>query len=114
MKTAILCALAVSAGVAGCGTMENLRSGDVGPRVYGGVSTDVRACQDILDEKQPDGLHPAAVPLFAHSKMVRFCLRTIDVPVSFLGDTLTLPVVFFSEPAPGAVNKDAPVESSDD
>jgi len=83
---------ALLVGLSGCGTMENLVTKEKGgPAVYGGVSADFKTCQKILKEEPPDGLHPGAKSLHSHSKAVRFCCRMIDMPISTVGDTLTLP-----------------------
>lgn len=98
-------------GLAGCGTMENLVTKEKGgPSVYGGVSADFKTCQGILKEEPPDGLHPGAKSLHSHSKAVRFCGRMIDMPLSTVGDTLTLPFALFggsAAPAPTTRDVDA-------
>lgn len=96
MRRYILPALgtALLLGAGGCGTMENLVTKEKGgPVLYGGVAADFKACQDILHEEELEGLHPGVRPLASHSKAVRFCGRVIDMPLSTVGDTLTIPFV---------------------
>ncbi len=81
-RAAISVVLLILAMHTGCGTMENLaRSDDGGSRpleVYGGVARSV----DTVKAKFESELVVAALgPLYA-----------IDVPLSAVGDTLTLPV----------------------
>jgi uncharacterized protein YceK len=88
--------------LSGCGTLRNLpdnRNGaDSAPRqVYGGVQIDVRSAsyciQDAIGEIPP---FPAAAPA------VLFALGTytllVDLPVTAIGDTLTLPYVLLAGP----------------
>lgn len=92
MKTMLLLAVVLLVGGAGCGTMENLvtKEKDGGPRVYGGVKADFQACQAILQEDPHPELHRGTKPLVASSKAVRFCMRVVDMPISTVGDTLTI------------------------
>ena len=70
----------------GCGTVLNFFNGESGGprRVYGGVQMDCQVAAEQL--KDHPGLRPAqGIPL-------ALC-ALLDLPLSLLGDTLTLPLV---------------------
>src|SRR5262245_47247461 len=91
--TVFLVLIAIS-NATGCGTFRNLEDGNC--KVYGGVQSDARASLDILPtvavccglrndsefEMIPPGIC-LMLQLFA----------VVDLPLSIIGDTLTLPVV---------------------
>ena len=68
MNRKALCALLISAFLCGCGTMDNMNSARGPTRVYGGVRHDMREIAV--------GNRAAA----------------LDIPLSAVGDTVTLPV----------------------
>jgi len=71
--------------LSGCGTVKNLQ-GDGTP--YGGVGTDARAAAVAWqDWSQPSG---ACIPP-AFDLMRAGYLTAVDLPLSAVGDTLTLP-----------------------
>jgi uncharacterized protein YceK len=75
--------------VSGCGTVGNLwaccgKSG--GDRIYGGVCQDVKlAWEGVAQGFNPDEDGPWFPP-------AAICLFTLDLPLSAIGDTLTLPI----------------------
>jgi uncharacterized protein YceK len=81
MKQTRLAAVLALAGVllVGCGTIRNLASGD--PDIYGGVQKDVAFIQ-TPPTRQGVGVNPATLAV----------LMPVDLCLSFVGDTLTLPV----------------------
>jgi uncharacterized protein YceK len=84
-RIAASCAVVgVALSLAGCGTVDNLclpnpEAGKVPLHVYGGVEADV----DFLNED-----HPKSEAV----KAVFGPLTVIDLPLSFIGDTITLPI----------------------
>ena len=82
-------AVLVMAAVSGCGTTMNLAEGSgpfqfaeaAGPRVYGGVRYDAAMGSLWL---LGGFLEPALAPLGLY-------VLAVDMPLSFIGDTLTLP-----------------------
>jgi uncharacterized protein YceK len=84
-RIAAMCVVAaVALNLAGCGTVDNLclpspETGKVPLHVYGGVEADV----DFLNED-----HPKSEVV----KAVFTPLTVIDLPLSFVGDTLSLPI----------------------
>jgi hypothetical protein len=94
MKTALLLVvtalLAASGG--GCGTVCNLAGGvvhpDSEPRIYGGVLRDMQIMDEAVSCKRPlieNPGDPRAMAFFLG-------LAAADPILSFLGDTLTLPI----------------------
>jgi uncharacterized protein YceK len=67
--------------LSGCGTIANLAEG---PRVYGGVRTDVRM---IGDPRLPDGTHSSPIAVLA----------IVDLPLSAALDTALLPITLIFE-----------------
>jgi uncharacterized protein YceK len=84
-RIAAICVVTgVALSLAGCGTVDNLclpnpETGKVPLHVYGGVEADV----DFLNED-----HPKSEAI----KAVFGPLTVIDLPLSFLSDTVTLPI----------------------
>ena len=101
-------ALAALAGavvwLGGCGTVANLvRSGDE-QRVFGGVRLDMEAVQECAGE-----VGKAGGPENPADTVVGATFSVLDIPLSLVGDTLTLPLTFLAElrqghPAPARVN----------
>jgi uncharacterized protein YceK len=89
MGKAAAWALLTASLVGGCGTMGNLWSccsGSGGERIYGGVCKDVQ----LVAEGVAQGFHPDEDgPWFP---LAAACLMTLDLPLSAIGDTLTLPL----------------------
>jgi uncharacterized protein YceK len=80
-RTAVLWALA-SFVVSGCGTVANLQTGK--PDFYGGVQHDVQLLETPRSQPQGIGIRNlGALVLF------------VDLPLSMIGDTLTLPVAIY-------------------
>src|SRR5262245_47515387 len=113
-RTLVVCVTLLSVAAGGCGTMTNLATpvarGEAA-RVYGGVENDVRFAGGILacpwsglpligpSNGQPDDTFTwlALAPVF-------LTLTAIDLPMSLVGDTLTLPrVLSASAPQPAEV-----------
>src|SRR5215470_14908210 len=102
-RTGLLASLASGAAcaLAGCGTVRNLQ-GDGGhqtPQVYGGVAADLKAVRDVANEEPPriHGWLPGLVLACHTVRAVRCCRWLADVPLSAVGDTLTLPWVALAE-----------------
>jgi uncharacterized protein YceK len=78
----IVCVLAASALlVGGCGTFTNLTD-DGGTRIYGGVTRDVDQVLDSYTASNNSAIYFAGLLVWC-----------ADVPLSALGDTVTLPYV---------------------
>jgi len=82
-STRIVVLLAISAfGVSGCGTIANLKTGE--PELYGGVQKDVQLLQ--TPRTPPEGIGIRNL-----GPLVLF----VDLPLCFIGDTLTLPIAIY-------------------
>jgi uncharacterized protein YceK len=80
-RTAVLWALAAFV-VSGCGTVANLQTGK--PDFYGGVQHDVQLLETPRSQPQGIGIRNlGALVLF------------VDLPLSIVGDTLTLPLAIY-------------------
>lgn len=100
MRARILAAVAatVALSLSGCGTVCNLVGGvtnsEEEPRVYGGVQRDVEVLSDVFS----DTSHPDVNNLHGDGKEAAFLAAIFatlfagDPVLSFVGDTLTLPV----------------------
>lgn len=78
-------------GLCGCGTAANLSGGAQGWRksqIYGGVRRDVKSAQQFV----ADNWAGSADLMQDVGAVVGVGLISIDVPLSFFGDTLTLPI----------------------
>lgn len=96
-----LALLALLGSLAGCGTMENMldvQHEERRLRPYGGVAADFQACHDILEQRQPDGYFPGMNVVLPSVKGLCCCVRLVDVPVSLVTDTLTLPLTLTHVP----------------
>jgi uncharacterized protein YceK len=103
-KIAIICWLLVAA-LGGCGTVANLNPQGTLPlvdipelcnehtEIYGGVKCDLRSARV--------NFHDGMTELVAEGKLTRLCLIVpaccLDLPLSLLADTLTLPVAVVSK-----------------
>jgi uncharacterized protein YceK len=78
----------------GCGTMANLslgaRQGWKNASIYGGVSRDIRSAEDWVDHNWTSGEN-LDIPQDIGT-VVGVGLVGIDLPLSAIGDTLTLPI----------------------
>jgi uncharacterized protein YceK len=105
MKRALSVATAafIAVGVSGCGTVCNLAGGVIHPdqelRVYGGVQRDVEHfwCPPLLNENSSPGAGKGAVLFLA--------LIPVEFGLSFVGDTLTLPITIPLQEIREAANK---------
>jgi uncharacterized protein YceK len=89
-RTAVIVVLAAPALLSGCGTLANIQStesikppgghGEVS-RIYGGVQTDCTAIRASAKE----------VANGEQDSVARLFIWTFDLPLSLIGDTLTLP-----------------------
>ena len=104
-----LCALSVGLAVltacSGCGTMQNLQGKESGPEYYGGTAVAVKEVGAAVEwqPKLPHGWFPGIVVLAKTCQAVNVAAAVVDVPLSVVFDTLTLPVVAAqrsSEPPP--------------
>lgn len=98
MRTSLNLLLTALLGVlpSGCGTVCNLTGGvvhpETEPRIYGGVIRDVEVFESLESR-------PSSEPLFAGANkgavalgFMILCLGSVDPVVSFVADTLTLPI----------------------
>lgn len=90
---AILAAIALSS--AGCGTAANtlwLTPDEGGQRIYGGVRVDLDVANPLAHDS---GIvrETGPVPLTPAERMGHLAFLCIDLPLSAIGDTLTLPIV---------------------
>jgi uncharacterized protein YceK len=76
--------------LSGCGTVSNLSSGN--PQPYGGVTADLERCSSVWHPKLPHGWFPGEMVLVTGAQAAIFSAHVIDVPLSAVGDTLTLPL----------------------
>jgi uncharacterized protein YceK len=81
MRTLVI-AVGMLCALSGCGTMENL-SGNGG--VYGGVRDDASIIAGCLTPGEKETGNPAA-------DLVVATLLLVDLPLSVIGDTVTLPL----------------------
>jgi uncharacterized protein YceK len=92
-KVATSLAAAVMVALSGCGTSLNL---DGDSRIYGGVAQDVQEARERLAQADnpscPDA--PGSSPAWNRTLATLACA---DVPLSLVGDTLTLPLTFLTE-----------------
>ena len=78
----------------GCGTVVNLATPAREGKVYGGVRTDIQAIEKLVEGGDASG-GPLSSPgsgagaLFA---LAFVALPVLDLPLSVVGDTLTLPL----------------------
>ncbi len=93
MRALFLAAAAVT--LSGCGTVCNLAGGikhpDSEPRIYGGVQRDVEFLEDVANTREP-WLHLGSGPAGVVGLGCLAALAVGDPVLSFVGDTLTLPI----------------------
>jgi uncharacterized protein YceK len=88
-RRTITCLAAVAAAaLAGCGTTLNL---DGEPRIYGGVMQDFQVAKEKLAQvaNPSESGKPASSPVW---NLTSSALALVDMPLSLLADTLTLPL----------------------
>jgi uncharacterized protein YceK len=98
-RAAVLLAAVIASAVSGCGTFCNVipephKIGPPGPRplkVYGGVQTDCEALATAFQGGQTPSLGPVAKVLEASYIAGMGACVLVDLPLSALADTLTLP-----------------------
>jgi uncharacterized protein YceK len=79
----------------GCGTVWNVLGPREHPHWYGGVENDSLALRSTWSVERPN--NPARGPVAAVSeKLLLTALVAIDFPLSFVGDTMSLPWVALS------------------
>jgi uncharacterized protein YceK len=86
---AVICAIALS----GCGTVRNLASSN--PEPYGGVAKDWEFFSRPWWEKKPFSPFTMYSDLGTWTLIMSFC--TVELGVTVVADTLTLPITWFSE-----------------
>ena len=94
----LLLAAVCASGLCGCGTTSNLNNTDGKPAIFGGVrrDLDMQLVTDYCENSEPGGLTLlATVPLMV--------LSLVDLPLSAVCDTLTLPLTIRL-----ALTKDSP------
>lgn len=95
-----LAALAVGFQAIGCGTVCNLAGGLVHPEkepvVYGGVQRDLEIIDKIVDKGKGFNC-PAGGQGEAMTAVFLLGLVVVDPILSFVGDTLTLPITVLAE-----------------
>jgi uncharacterized protein YceK len=72
----------------GCGTMRNLS--EQNPEPYGGLRHDAKVVRDVFEPKTPRNM-----------PVLMLSIGTIDLPLSLIGDTVTLPIVLWKILHPG-------------
>jgi uncharacterized protein YceK len=83
MSARIAVLLCISAyALSGCGTIANLSTGE--PDLYGGVQKDIQLLQT-----------PATPPTGIGIRNLGQLVLFVDLPLCFVGDTLTLPIAIF-------------------
>jgi len=109
-KTRIAVSLAVLLGMqTGCGTMQNMRGEEVQlpqtlftagwpmmgestvPRPFGGVAIDLECAQHLKWPPRVHGWFPGLLVISAASDAVLLGALAVDLPLSAVADTLTLP-----------------------
>jgi uncharacterized protein YceK len=76
----------VTCTMVGCGTVQNLQSGECAS--YGGVAADLGVCQNIQEGKiGVEGWVPGEWVFLG----AVYCCRIADIPFSAVADTLSLP-----------------------
>ena len=93
----VLAAAALSC--TGCGTVVNtlvLCPEEGGQRIYGGVRVDLDVANPL---KRDSGIvrEAGAVPLTPADRVGRLAFLCIDLPLSIIGDTLTLPLILMCQ-----------------
>jgi uncharacterized protein YceK len=89
-----LWAICAVCAVPGCGTVQNLRDSAADPpaaRVYGGVRYDIEGSTNDLTDM--DGGH-GGLPGLLVERVLGTYLLLVDLPLSAVGDTLTLPITW--------------------
>ena len=84
--------IVVAVAFGGCGTISNLRGNcrDPGcPKSYGGVSDDIDWGWDVLTDSSCG--HGGLPGCIVQKLIVAPYVLTVDLPLSVVGDTLTLP-----------------------
>ncbi len=106
MKRALTAWLAgwIALWAGGCGTVCNLGGGlihpDTEPRVYGGVQRDLEFIEGLTHKPLfPDGVNTGGGNNVAAAVIVGCCLGLMvtDPVLSFLGDTMTLPITVYAQ-----------------
>jgi uncharacterized protein YceK len=110
-KSALLAFLALCSiwAIAGCGTVENLRGTDEDiktGRPFGGVRYDVEAAVTMLEDTS--GGHGGLLGRSLQLVLGPYLLL-VDLPLSAVADTLTLPLVYHKAPAQGANRSSNPL-----
>jgi uncharacterized protein YceK len=91
---AILATVALS--FAGCATAANtvwLNPEEGGQRFYGGVRADLEAMDSAAKRESGIRVSGESVPLSRMGQAKRFAWFGLDLPLSAVGDTLTLPLI---------------------
>ena len=100
MARKLLCAMVVAAILAsqsGCGTVANLNAtGRSRPRPYGGVAADLAVCRESLEPTRIHGWFPGFFLVDRTVAVVTCGFFLLDLPLSAVGDTLTLPLILRS------------------
>ncbi len=86
MRTFLAVALLASTG---CGTVVNLVTPAHEGKVYGGVRNDLDLIEKIF-EGQPSDTNPGGAAVMLMLAVI--ALPFLDLPLSAIGDTLTLPI----------------------
>jgi uncharacterized protein YceK len=87
----MVCTIAVT----GCGTIANVLGPRENPHVYGGVEFDCLAMQSTWLRTNSDDTKATSAAERVGATILLTGLIAIDFPLSFIGDTITLPGVLF-------------------
>src|SRR5262249_35075559 len=106
-RQTVLAALFASM-LSGCGTVCNLAGAqpDHEPRVYGGVSFDF----EVMDQFVQDPPHPTNSD--PRGGVLLLALALVAQPLSFVGDTLTLPITIYLQNKRSAERSGEPAEAA--
>ncbi len=80
----------------GCGTIANTTQGN--NYVYGGVGANLNVVGDAMSDEEATFMDRSSTVMMA----------TMDIPFSFIGDTILLPVNATADPAPKKPNAPTP------
>jgi uncharacterized protein YceK len=95
MKGAWAFAVGAVCMMSGCGTVQNLTHTCV---AYGGIEADVDKVEECLNSSRGETPGERAADY-----VFGYYVALIDLPLSFAGDTITIPLTYFNSRKPGTV-----------
>jgi uncharacterized protein YceK len=108
MRTVLfgLLLLACVAGSTGCGTVGNVLGPRQYPHYYGGVEFDYLAMRGTWSSSKTDESNATGSPEDLGKVLCLTALIAMDFPLSFIGDTITLPGVLLQSGFRGGWDKE--------